>query len=199
MSFLYNGMTFAILSESGNIPVARDWFMISVNGLIIAGAKVLNFFRDMPSCPAEYFVFMELIIFVTVVESTKSKWKYDIILIVRYALNGFLLISILSASLGPMLTKNELHASAIVVLFVVIVPLTEIFLILILFDLFSIRKIFCLFMPFLYCSNRLEWYSQTQGYVTPKATLDLTGYIVIWTKYIKSCISGRCGQHLRDT
>ena len=61
-------MTFAILRESGNIPVARDWFMISVNGLIIAGAKVLIFFRDMPSCPAEYFVFRELIIVVTEVK-----------------------------------------------------------------------------------------------------------------------------------
>ena len=66
-------MTFAILSESGNIPVARDYFMISVNGLLIAGARFFKNIRDMPSCPAEYFVFRELILFVTVVESTKSK------------------------------------------------------------------------------------------------------------------------------
>ena len=46
-----------------------------------------------------------------------------------------LMISILSASLWSMLTKNELNASAIVALFVVILPLTEIFLIFVSFYL----------------------------------------------------------------
>ena len=52
-----------ILSESGNIPVARNWFMINVNGLIIVGVTVFGNLRDMPSCPVEYFVFRELIVF----------------------------------------------------------------------------------------------------------------------------------------
>ena len=56
------------------------------------------------------------------------------------------LIAILSASLRPMLTKNELNASAIIALFAAILPLANIFLMLFFFffDLFDLICHFCI-------------------------------------------------------
>ena len=49
--FLYNRITLAIFSFSGNIPVRSDWFMIISRGCVIAGDKNLSSLVDIPSSP----------------------------------------------------------------------------------------------------------------------------------------------------
>ena len=56
-SFLYIGITFAILSLSGKMPVVRGWFIISVMELEISYLICLSILTDNPSCPQLDLVF----------------------------------------------------------------------------------------------------------------------------------------------
>ena len=49
--FLYIGMTFAILRESGNIPELKERLMIYVSGSTIISTEVLIVCAFKPSCP----------------------------------------------------------------------------------------------------------------------------------------------------
>ena len=51
----YIGITLAILSLSGNIPVFNTWLINRVSGLIITGAITFNNFDDISSYP-QYFL-----------------------------------------------------------------------------------------------------------------------------------------------
>ena len=50
-SCLYIGITLAILSLSGKMPVVRDWFIISVMELDISYLICLSILTYNPSCP----------------------------------------------------------------------------------------------------------------------------------------------------
>ena len=56
-SFLYIGITLAILSLSGKNPVFKDWFIISVMELESSYLICLRILTDNPSCPQLDLVF----------------------------------------------------------------------------------------------------------------------------------------------
>ena len=112
------GMTLAILSCSGKIPVVSDWFIIKVRGLIRLlwhNFKILLF---SPSIPELDFDFKYLIISQTLF--SWIEWNSNTIsflTLFKYDWNGRLLfVSIEEAYLGPMFVKNLLNSFAISVL-----------------------------------------------------------------------------------
>ena len=63
----YIGITLAILSLSGNIPVFNTWLINRVNDLIITGAITFNNFDDISSCPQLLFAGRLFIVFLTII------------------------------------------------------------------------------------------------------------------------------------
>ena len=77
-SFLKIGITFAILSLSGNMPVFMTWLITKVKDLMIAGSIIFSNFEEIPSNPLLFFVGRSFIVFLTVSSLTFLNLRTDL-------------------------------------------------------------------------------------------------------------------------
>ena len=152
------GKTLAIFNLVGNIPVAKDWFILTDNGFVRAGLRNFKIFVEMPSIPNDVLVFRDEMCVSISLWSTRVKEKDVIIRCVRYELNAFLFsVFMLLASLGPMPTKNSLNRSHIsfgsVIMLESTIILFSVFLWLLDLHIISDMYFHVAFMIFLFSSN----------------------------------------------
>ena len=105
-SFLYIGITFAILSFSGKIPVCRACLIINVIGANKVSFMYFICVIDIPSDPHVVFDCKVSIILLMVSSSTSSKVNTFIFSIFKYEIGSLPISAYMSlARLGPIFAK----------------------------------------------------------------------------------------------
>ena len=124
LPFLKIGVTNAILSSDGNIPVLRDWLIIRERGIDMCCDICFSREIDSLSWPELFFGFRLLKIFCITSWLICLNLNLQLMFFLRYDLNEPLpALLILLASLGPIVEKYSLNLLAISALSVSLVSL----------------------------------------------------------------------------